>query len=150
MKMGIVKAGVAVVVVKENKILIGKRKGSHGAGQWAFPGGHIEFGEIFQQTAEREVFEETSLEVYCEPFDHHGRFEICTTLDILTPESQYVTVYLKALYISGTLTNKEPNKCEEWKWTTLDEINEMIKNDEKAQVWIPINQIIAYRKELRL
>jgi 8-oxo-dGTP diphosphatase len=39
----IVKAGVGVIIInKENKVLVGKRKGSHGAGLWAFPGGHIE------------------------------------------------------------------------------------------------------------
>jgi 8-oxo-dGTP diphosphatase len=37
--------GVAVIVIKEDEVLLGKRKNSHGSGTWAFPGGHLEFKE---------------------------------------------------------------------------------------------------------
>ena len=43
------KVGVGVMVFKDGKILLAKRKGSHGAGEYAFPGGHLEFGESFEQ-----------------------------------------------------------------------------------------------------
>lgn len=33
------------------------------AGQWAFPGGHLEFGESYAECAERESLEETGLKV---------------------------------------------------------------------------------------
>jgi hypothetical protein len=32
--------GVAVIVINDGRILLGKRKNSHGDGTWAFPGGH--------------------------------------------------------------------------------------------------------------
>jgi 8-oxo-dGTP diphosphatase len=41
------KVGIGVVVVKEGKILLGKRKGSHGNGEYAGPGGHLEYLESF-------------------------------------------------------------------------------------------------------
>ncbi|MEK6841001.1 MAG: DNA mismatch repair protein MutT, partial [Nanoarchaeota archaeon] len=34
-----VKVGVGVMIFKNGKILLSKRKGSHGAGEYAFPGG---------------------------------------------------------------------------------------------------------------
>lgn len=55
------RVGVGVVVIHGKKILLGKRKNSHGEGEWAFPGGHLEFGESVQECAKRELLEETGL-----------------------------------------------------------------------------------------
>ena len=50
--------GVAVIVVREGRVLLGKRKNAHGAGTWQFPGGHLEYGESIEDCARRELFEE--------------------------------------------------------------------------------------------
>ncbi len=40
--------GVAIIVVKGNRVLLGKRKNTHGSGTWQFPGGHLEFNESIE------------------------------------------------------------------------------------------------------
>ncbi len=38
--------GVVAIVVRDGKVLLGKRKNTAGAGQWGMPGGNLEFNEV--------------------------------------------------------------------------------------------------------
>src|SRR5512137_1831749 len=55
--------GVGVLVMKDGKLLLGRRRNAHGAGEYASPGGHLEHLESFEACARREVREETGLEL---------------------------------------------------------------------------------------
>lgn len=57
------RVGVAVFVIKGSCVLVGKRCGSHGKGTIQLPGGHLDFGEEWDQCAIREVLEETGLDI---------------------------------------------------------------------------------------
>ena len=102
--------GVAVAVIRDNRVLLGKRKNAHGAGTWAFPGGHLEFNESIEACARREVLEETGIRI---KNLRYGPY----TNDIFADENKhYVTLFVTADYDSGTPMVKEPHKCEKWGW----------------------------------
>lgn len=55
------KIAVGAVVLKNDEILLVKRKYPPSAGLWAVPGGHVEPGEELTKTVFRELEEETGL-----------------------------------------------------------------------------------------
>jgi 8-oxo-dGTP diphosphatase len=55
--------GTAIIITKDNKVLLMKRRGPHGHGTWSTPGGHLDFGETPEACAAREAKEEVGLDV---------------------------------------------------------------------------------------
>jgi len=51
--------GVGVMLVRNNHLLLVKRKYNPDAGYWSIPGGHLELGERAEDAAVREAEEET-------------------------------------------------------------------------------------------
>ena len=102
------KIGVGIIVIQDGKTLLGKRKGSHGAGHWAHPGGHLEFGETIQACVQRELAEETGLVPLSQT---HGPW----TNDIMETK-HYVTLWVFVHRFQGTPQLLEPHKCEGWEW----------------------------------
>jgi len=49
------------IIIKDDKIVLIKRKNSPFKGLWALPGGFVEYGEKVEDTVVREAFEETGL-----------------------------------------------------------------------------------------
>lgn len=112
------RVGIGVFILKDGKFLIQKRQGSHGEGSWSLPGGHLEFGESFEDTAHREVKEETDLVIA------NVRFAAVTN-DIFTEENKhYATIWVLSDWQAGELHSMEPEKCTEQRWITFDELPE--------------------------
>lgn len=111
------KVGIGVMIFKDGQILLGRRKGSHGAGQYAFPGGHLEYAESFEDCARREVREECGLEIT------NIRFLYVANLLKYLPK-HYVHLTLLADWAGGEPSVLEPDKSEEWRWYDLDGLPE--------------------------
>ncbi|MCG7533758.1 NUDIX hydrolase [Pseudoalteromonas sp. OOF1S-7] len=106
----VVRVGVAVVIKRQGKLLLGERIGAHGAHTWATPGGHLEVGESIEQCARREVREETGLEL-----TQLTRLEY--TNDIFESEGKhYITLFMLGECEKGEPQLLEPNKCVQWRW----------------------------------
>lgn len=104
------RVGVGVFIVKDSKILLGKRKGSHDAGTWSPPGGHLEFHETPDITAIRETAEECGVRI-------KNIRSLTFTNDIYELEQKhYITIFLVADYASGEPKILEPDKCDGWEW----------------------------------
>ena len=82
------KVGLGVCIVKDNTVLLGKRKNAHGEGSWCFPGGHLEFGESYEECARRETFEEVGLSI--------KNLQLVTATNDIFPreDKHYVTIYI--------------------------------------------------------
>lgn len=109
------KVGIGVAVVKERRVLLGKRKGAHGSGDWAFPGGHLEFAETPYACAYRELLEETGLTATC-------IFPGPWTNDVFDNDKHYVTLFMFVTEFSGKPEVLEPHKCENWEWFEWDDL----------------------------
>jgi 8-oxo-dGTP diphosphatase len=108
---GVVRVGLGVLIVEDGRVLMLKRKGSHGEGTWSLPGGHLEMGESFSDCARREMMEELGVEI--EPSS-----VVSVSNDIMYGK-HYITIGVKATVLSGEIVNKEPHKCDEIQWFPL-------------------------------
>ncbi|KAK8556977.1 hypothetical protein V6N12_003364 [Hibiscus sabdariffa] len=110
--------GVVVFVLKGKSVLLGRRLSSIGASTFALPGGHLEFGESFEECGARELKEETGLEM--------GKAEYITVTNNLFLDqpkpAHYVTIFLRAALADPDQLpqNLEPNKCDGWEWYEWD------------------------------
>jgi 8-oxo-dGTP diphosphatase len=108
--------GVAVIVMKDGKILLGKRIGAHSSGTWNFPGGKLDFGEEVFDCAQREVLEEAGIKI------KNLRLGPYTNDYFKSEDLHYVTLFVIAEYSSGKVTVMEPNKCLEWRWVEWEKM----------------------------
>lgn len=108
------KVGIPVMVLKDGKVLLGKRKGSHGAGAYAFPGGKLDWWESFADCASREVREETGMEI--------TNIRFLRLYNFKAYDKHFVDIGLAADWQSGEPKVMEPNKCEGWDWYEMDNL----------------------------
>lgn len=134
-------AGLGVLILKDNKILLGKRHTNpnkadselHGEGTWTMPGGKLEFGESFEEGAKREVFEETGLEL--------GKIEVICVNNDKNDYAHFITIGLFSDDFIGEPKVMEPDEITEWQWFGLNNLPD--------QMYFPsVNVLENYKKGL--
>lgn len=87
-------------------------------GRWDLGGGTVEFGENAEDTVRREIWEEYGAEARACEFlgymDVHREQEVAP--------SHWVTLVFKVLVDPAQIHNAEPDKCDEVRWFTLDNL----------------------------
>ena len=109
--------GVGAVVMNKNHpgcVLVGKRINTVGEGTWAFPGGHIDFGESVENCTRRECAEEVNLKV--------TDVNYWTMNNCCDPPTKYhyLTIFMTC-WADAEPENLEPHKCEKWEWVPWDQ-----------------------------
>lgn len=112
--------GLALIVRREGKVLMHKRKGLHAPGHWGFPGGKFEQFETMEGCALRELREEAGdLEVTVPQF-----WSIASTKWYFDQKQDYFVIFMICDWIAGEPVVKEPTKCESWDWFSWNALPE--------------------------
>jgi len=123
------KVAVAALVISGEYILLAERHAGKLQGQYAAPGGHLEWMEKFEDAAIRELHEETGMT---------AKPEDCEVVGVgqgFAPEEDHcwVVVFVRIRAWAGKPEVMEPEKQGLWGWYPLDAL--------PANVLEPLRQI---------
>ena len=124
------RVAAGAIVFKTSHVLLVRRGNAPARGQWAIPGGSVKLGETLQQAAEREVREETGLNVRAH--------EPVYTFDVVERDAagrirfHYVIIDLLADYVSGDI--QPADDALEARWVSAAELARMAVNTTTRQV----------------
>lgn len=109
------RVGVATLVFRDGRLLLGRRLKTPGYGSWQCPGGLLQSGETVFDCARRETLEETGMDIdalRAGPYtDNHFAEEQLRT----------ITLYVVADYVGGEAVAVEAQGVE-WQWFDLDQL----------------------------
>ena len=130
--------GVGAAIFKGDRVLMVQRGNEPGRGNWSIPGGHLEWGELAEDAALREVEEETGISCTIEGFVAH--------VDGMGPvQNGEVAYHYVLLDFWGEWESGEPMASDDALqacWVTLDEM-------EKKKGWPETREIIRKAWQLR-
>jgi mutator protein MutT len=118
----VIGVGVGALIFNDDgKLLLTKRgqKAKNERGKWEIPGGSVEFGETVAQALKREVKEELDIEIKVGEM-----VQLCD--HIIEDEGQHwVSPSYICKLVAGEPTIMEPEKCDEIRWVSLEEAQQL-------------------------
>jgi 8-oxo-dGTP diphosphatase len=102
------------MVLRDGKLLLGRRRSALGRGTFGWTGGRIEVNETVLEAASRELEEETGMLA--------RSFRLLAIQMTQTDSVSWVDFELVALDPIGDPVLKEPDKVESWGWFPLDDL----------------------------
>ncbi len=119
-------AGFGIMILRDNKVLLGQRhidpekadSELNGEGTWTMPGGKLEFGESFEEGAVREVQEETGIDLDIKDV------KVISLSNDMVPTAHFVTIGLLCLNCPQDPKVMEPDEITQWNWFDLENLPE--------------------------
>lgn len=118
---------VGLILQNEKEVLLMKRCNTgYMDEKYALVAGHVEVGESLKQAIVREAKEEIGIDI--------NESELHYVCGIRRGDnSEYINFYFSINKYNGTITNMEPNKCNDLKWFDINKLpDNIIVNDKKA------------------
>lgn len=139
------RVGIGCLVLNSaGEFLVGRRKGSHGAGTLALPGGHLDQNEEWATCAARELLEETDLDLSQKEW-----FLTFVSNNVMREEGKhYITLFMccvasdreeRDAEVAAQVQNLEPNKCEGWEWTSFEKLS---KAGDDVNMFVPLKLLV--------
>jgi 8-oxo-dGTP diphosphatase len=107
--------GVGVMIRRGDNVLLGRRRGAHGADTFGWPGGGLAFGESLADAVRREAMEEAGVRVTGVP-------RLVCVSNVVEYGRHYLDLEFEVTEFSGEPTVREPDLIESWQWYPLDEL----------------------------
>lgn len=126
--------GIGILVKKDDKYLLGKRVSEHGKNTWSVVGGHLEFGESFEDCAYRETLEESGVKI--------KNIKFLTVLNNIFKDENHhsITIFMTAEWKDGKPTITEPYKIIDLGWYDL--------SNHPEPLFFPVQQLKLSKPEL--
>ena len=111
--------GVGVIVLRDQEVLLVKRKKEPNKGQWSIPGGKQMIGETVAEAAHRELLEETGVKV--------DQLLLVDVVDAIIPDIEgkikyhYTLVDFMGQWQSGE--SRPGDDAQEVRWVRLNELS---------------------------
>jgi 8-oxo-dGTP diphosphatase len=120
--MKVANAGVGILLIKDNKVLMGKRNDDpekadsalHGEGLWTCPGGKLDFGEKISEMARKEVLEETGIKA--------NKLKVISVTNEIVKDAHFVTIGFLCDNFENEPKIMEPEEITEWKWFSFNNL----------------------------
>ena len=107
---------VHLLLVREGRVLLLRRYNTgYEDGNYSVVAGHVEGGEELKTAMVREAREEAGIGILPSDLEVVGAMHVKT-------DKEYISFFFKASVWSGDVTNMEPDKCDELRWSAIDDL----------------------------
>ena len=102
------------MIVRDGRVLMGRRMSGQRPGWWGWIGGRLEFGETLQACGKREALEEAGVAV--------GNLRLLCISSIIVEDLHWIDVEFLGDIASGEPQAAAPDELTEWAWYPIDDL----------------------------